>query len=171
MPVDDHVRAFARHADVTTQRVGSNAASVVANSDPCDLIIAVDHPCRSIGCVMDLHQVVGGVHIRVGGVRIHLLAVVARRHVRRERKRAIIFIVLEENPFVGAGNKIPCRNGWDVDAVTSLNPRQMPREAGLTEGSGLSTVWKKPSPSVWVRHSLDGNKTRRARCLAAGQST
>ena len=111
MSVDDDVRAFAGHSDPASQPVGTYPAGVVPDSDPCDLILTNDHPRRRIGCMVGLVEIIRSVHVNVGGIRIHLFAIVSGRRSRPVPGRAIVFVVFEQDLYVGASNEIPRGNG------------------------------------------------------------
>ena len=130
MPVDDDVRAFARYTDAAPEPVRNNPASVVPDLDPRDLVRTIDHPSRGIGSMIGLLQIIGGVQINVGSVRIHLFAISGRS--RPVHGRASIFVVLQQDLSVDATDEVTCRHRVErrIRQTTGSNPRQRPRGAG-----------------------------------------
>lgn len=69
---DDDTCSFPCHADAAFRWIKTEPTSIVTELNPCQLVLAGDHPSRCIRRMMGLVQIIGGVHINVGGVGIHL---------------------------------------------------------------------------------------------------
>lgn len=110
---DDDEGALAGHADAAGKGIGADTGAV-ADGDPGDLVVALDHPGGGVGGVVDLLEIVGGIHVDVGGVGVHLVADIGRRRAAVRSGGAVVLRVLEKNAEVGAGEEIAGGEGRDA---------------------------------------------------------
>ena len=132
---DDDAGALAGHADAAGERIEADAGSV-ADGDPGNLIVAFDHPGGGVGGVVDLLEVVGGVHVDFGGVGVHLLALVGGGGAAVRAWSAVVLRVFEENAQVGAGEKVAGGEGPDAGLGGPLDEAVHEGGRELADGEG-----------------------------------
>lgn len=108
--------AFARDSNATGE---AEAAASVAEGDPGDLVGA-EHPGGRVGGVSGFLHEVGGVHIVVGGVGVHLLAGVGVGSIGARRVPAIVLVVHEDVLFAVIGDEVAGRDLWNARVCRPL---------------------------------------------------
>ena len=100
--------ALTRDSDAAGEAV---AAASVAEADPGDLIGAL-HPGGGVGSVSGFLHKVGGVHVVIGGVGVHLQAGVGVGRGGAGRAPAIIFVMLQHILFAVFGDEVAGRDSF-----------------------------------------------------------
>ena len=134
---DDDTGALTGHADTAGERVGADAGAI-ADGDPGDLVVALDHPGSDVGGVVDLLEIVSGVHINFRGVGVHLCALVGRGRysVGIGAGSAVVLGVLEEDALVGAGEEVAGGDGRDAGLRGPLDEVVQKSGGELSDGDG-----------------------------------
>ena len=116
----EHVDALVGDIDPAGEGVENSAAGAFADAQPGDLRRA-QHPSRGVGRVVDLVEVVGSGDVEVGGLSVELLADTAPRGDGAVRGHAKVFVVLEEDFLVVAGDEVSGHDGSDAGTGRPLD--------------------------------------------------
>ncbi len=116
----DGVDVFAGEADAAAEGVGDAAAGVGAELEEGGLVFAGDHVSGGVGGVVDLLEVVGGVHVEVGGVGGHLPAGFGRGGDVGVEDAAEVFVVFEEDALVEGADEVTGGDGRETGLLDPL---------------------------------------------------